>query len=158
MSSFIVNDVHIEQIVLYGEKVKGVDIFRIYHDNEKHEFSDLRQICFILADANCDSVNYNYAHLGENNKPSSFDNIGELKVFNPLQIIQFIRCLDYQSCDHPYWKSSLAYTILKDIEYYVISYMMKTEFAKQDVGHVWEFKEDVILNADYWGEVSYAYD
>ena len=107
MSSYIVDKEHIEQIVLYVYKLHGFDLLSYYHKGKRKEFDSLGDVAKELSIANCEGVNYRYE---ENNNPYSFDDlsIGNLKVKNPLQVIQLIRCLEYQSCDSPNYQNSLA--------------------------------------------------
>lgn len=147
MSSYIVYKEHIEQIVLYVYKLKGIDSLNYYHNKERIEFDSLGNVAKELSTANCEGVNYRYK---DNNKPYSFDDlsIGNLKLKNPLQVIQLIRCLEYQSCDIPNYENSLANTILKTMIDHIVSYMIQheCELHATESYKLWDYNEDNILS------------
>lgn len=147
MSSYIVDKEHIEQIVLYVYKLQGFDLLSYYHKGKRKEFDSLGDVAKELSIANCEGVNYRYE---ENNNPYSFDDlsIGNLKVKNPLQVIQLIRCLEYQSCDSPNYENSLAKTILKTITDHIVSYMIQheCELHSTETYKLWDYNEDNILS------------
>jgi hypothetical protein len=147
MSSYIVDKEHIEQIVLYVYKLKGIDSLNYYHNKERKEFNSMGNIAEELSKANCEGVNYRYK---DNNNPYSFDDlsISNLKVKNPLQVIQLIRCLEYQSCDSPNYENSLANTILKTMIDHIVSYMIQheCELHATESYKLWDYNEDNILS------------
>jgi len=150
MSSYIVDKEHIEQIVLYVYKLKGIDSLNYYHNKGKRkriEFDSLGNVAEELSKANCEGVNYRY---DDNNQPYNFDDlsISNLKVKNPLQVIQLIKCLEYQSCDSPYYEDSIANTILKTITDHIVSYMIQheCELHATESYKLWDYNEDNILS------------
>ena len=147
MSSYIVDKEHIEQIVLYVYKLKGIDSLNYYHNKERIQFDSMGNVAEELSKANCEGVNYRYE---DNNQPYNFDDlsIGDLKVKNPLQVIQLIRCLEYQSCDSPNYENSLAKTILKTITDHIVSYMIQheCELHSTESYKLWGYNEDNILS------------
>lgn len=147
MSSYIVDKEHIEQIVLYVYKLKGIDSLNYYHNKERLQFDFLGDVALELSKANCEGVNYRY---DDNNKPYNFNNLGidGLKVKNPLQVIQLIKCLEYQSCDNPNYKNSLANSILKTITDHIVSYMIQheCELHSTETYKLWDYNEDNILS------------
>lgn len=147
MSSYIVDKEHIEQIVLYVYKLKGIDSLNYYHNKERIQFDSVGNVAEELSKANCEGVNYRY---DDNNNPYNFDDlsIGSLKIKNPLQVIQLIRCLEYQSCDNPDYKNSLANSILKTITDHIVSYMIQheCELHSTESYKLWDYNEDNILS------------
>ena len=147
MSSYIVDKEHIEQIVLYVYKLKGIDSLNYYHKGKRIEFDSLGNVAKELSTANCEGVNYRYE---DNNNPYSFDDlsIGNLKVKNPLQVIQLIRCLEYQSCDSPNYENSIANTILKTMINHIVSYMIQheCELHSTESYKLWDYNENNILS------------
>ena len=150
MSSYIVDKEHIEQIVLYVYKLKGIDSLNYYHNKGKRkriEFDSVGNVAEELSKANCEGVNYRY---DDNNQPYNFDDlsIGNLKVKNPLQVIQLIRCLEYQSCDSPNYENSIANTILKTMVDHIVSYMIQheCELHSTESYKLWDYNEDNILS------------
>jgi len=147
MSSYIVDKEHIEQIVLYVYKLKGIDSLNYYHNKERLQFDFLGDVALELSKANCEGVNYRY---DDNNKPYNFNHlsIDGLKVKNPLQVIQLIKCLEYQSCDNPNYENSLANSILKTITDHIISYMIQheCELHATESYKLWDYNEDNILS------------
>ena len=150
MSSYIVDKEHIEQIVLYVYKLKGIDSLNYYHKGKRKEFDFLGNVAEELSKANCDGVNSRYMAYDEDNEPYKFDDLSirNLKVKNPLQVIQLIRCLEYQSCDSPNYENSLGNTILKTITEHIISYMIKHECELHSIESykLWGYDEDNILS------------
>ena len=146
MSSYIVDKEHIEQIVLYAYKLKGVNSLNYYHKKERIIFESVGNVAEELSKANCEGVNYRY---DENYKPYDFDlSYGNLHVKNPLQVIQLIRCLEYQSCDNPNYDNSLGNTILKTITEHIVSYMIQheCELHSTESYKLWNFDKDNILS------------
>ena len=147
MSSYIVDKEHIEQIVLYVYKLKGIDSLNYYHNKERVQFDSVGNVAEELSKANCKGVNYRYE---DNNQPYSFDDlsIGNLKIKNPLQVIQLIRCLEYQSCDNPNYENSLANSILKTITDHIVSYMIQheCELHSTESYKLWQYNEHNILS------------
>ena len=147
MSSYIVDKEHIEQIVLYAYKLKGIDSLNYYHEKERVLFDSVGDVAKELSEANCKGVNYYY---DDNNQPYNFDGltIGSLKVKNPLQVIQLIRCLEYQSFVSPSCENSLANSILKTITENIISYMIQHEcdLHLTESYKLWDYNKDNILS------------
>jgi hypothetical protein len=147
MSGYIVDKEHIEQIVLYVYKLKGIDSLNYYHNKERKEFDSLGDVAKELSTANCENVNYLY---DDDNNPYNFDDlrVGNLKVKNPLQVVQLIRCLEYQSCDSPNYENSLANTILKTITDHIVSYMIQheCELHATESYKLWDYNEDNVLS------------
>lgn len=150
MSSYIVDKEHIEQIVLYVYKLKGIDSLNYYHKGKRKEFDYLSNIAEELSKANCEGVNSRYMAYDEDNEPYKFDDLSirNLKVKNPLQVIQLIRCLEYQSCDSPNYENSLGNTILKTITDHIVSYMIEheCELHSTESYKLWDYNEDNILS------------
>lgn len=147
MSSYIIDKEHIEQIVLYVYKLEGINSLNYYHNEERIRFDSLGDVAIELSKANCEGVNYRY---DDDNQPYDFDDlsINDLKVKNPLQVIQLIRCLEYQSCDNPDYKNSLANSILKTITDRIVSYMIQheCELHATEPYKLWDFNEDNVLS------------
>ena len=150
MSSYIVDKEHIEQIVLYVYKLKGIQSLNYYHQNKRRQFNSMGDVAKELSKANCEGVNSRYMAFDDDNQPYDFDDlsINDLKVKNPLQAIQLIRCLEYQSCDNPDYENSLANSILKTITQHIISFMIEheCELHATESYKLWDFNEDNILS------------
>tara|TARA_R100001460_G_C3507442_1_gene171100 strand:- start:379 stop:864 length:486 start_codon:yes stop_codon:yes gene_type:complete len=147
MSSYIVNKEHIEQIVLYMYKLKSHNVLTYYYNNNRIQFDSIDDIAVELSKANCEGVNYRY---DDDNQPYNFDNlsIASLKVKNPLQVIQLIRSLEYQSCDLPNYKDTKGCAILEQMTQHIISYMIQheCELHATDSYKLWDYNEDNILS------------
>lgn len=147
MSSYIIDKEHIEQIVLYVYKLKGIDALNYYHDKERIQFNSMGEVAEELSKANCKGVNYLY---NDNNQPYNFNDlsISNLKIKNPLQAIQLIRCLEYQSCDNPNYKNSLVNSILKTITDHIVSFMIQHECKLHLIESykLWNYDENNILS------------
>ena len=66
----------------------------------------------VLLDENTRSVNHRYE---ERDAAESYRYKRFLKT-NPANVLGLIDCLDYQSCEHPEWETSEAYTILQALQ------------------------------------------
>jgi hypothetical protein len=126
MSSYIVDKEHIEQIVLYVFKLEEVYSLNYYYKGEWLKFDSVGDVATELSKANCKGVNYRYK---DNNKPYNFNDlsIDKLRVVNPLQILQLIKSLSYESCDYPDFENSLANSILRRMTDFIVDYMINQE-------------------------------
>ena len=55
------------------------------------------------------------------------------KKIDPVQVLKAIECLEYQSCEHPGWKTSEARTFLKSLEAKAISQLQGYDEADWDI-------------------------
>lgn len=76
-----------------------------------------------LADENSRSMQYRYgdAHVASTlvYSPSAVPLRFRLSV-DPLVILKGIRCLEYQSCEHPGWKTSSSAEFLRELTDYMV--------------------------------------
>ena len=147
MSSYIVDKEHIEQIVLYVYKLKGLDSLNYYYQEKLIKFDSVGNVAKELSKANCEGVNYRY---DDDNKPYDFNDlsIDSLKVVNPLQVIQMIKCLKYQSCDNPNYKNSLANSILSTMTDFIVDFMIEheCELHSTESYKLWDYDKNNILS------------
>lgn len=123
MSAFIVNQNHINALVNYAiENNLYLPNFLDKTGNCKKITSENAQkVVNILIRENCISVNYRY---NENNF-LKYKFVEKKNKYSHAQIIQFVDCLDYQSCEHPKWERSLACAILMKIKNCAYSNIVK---------------------------------
>jgi hypothetical protein len=101
MSAFICNNSHITALAVFAAR------------NRLAGHTDAKTIGDILHAENVTSVNYRYS---ESTRPN-FE-LCEWAAFHPfsqVQIVKAVRCLDYQSCEHPTWQQSEAFKIVQAI-------------------------------------------
>lgn len=85
----------------------------------------------VLLDENLRSVAYRYEDSDLDNLPGPVPTPREIPVTEqdmirakqipPLQILKMCSCLDYQSCETPDWRQTVAYTLLGGIKDAAIS-------------------------------------
>lgn len=106
---------------------------RVLLEDESVEDSELApQLAVLLAQANLDSVAYRYPDDGPGNRPgpTGLEDDTEYLVLcsaaarrtfdldregGALQVLKACKCLEYQSCEHPSYVSSTAYSALQAI-------------------------------------------
>ena len=122
MSAFVVNKSHINAIIQAGLSVQYKP-FTWYHEDDD---GDLRhyeltsdnagEIGQMLLDECVHSVQYRYEDGTIADLPGRtnaewllpFEWKPLVKMPTPLEAIKLIKCLDYQSCEHPEWETSKA--------------------------------------------------
>lgn len=123
MSAFILGEDTLDLLVTAGIWGVGDDArLRVFHGDQHHTFSryeDADKLGSILKTANYESVNYRYKettpcepyhHRGADIAPF----LGG-KVISWGQVLQAVRCYEYQSCEAPTWGDSLAKAICSAI-------------------------------------------
>lgn len=88
---------------------------------------DLEKIGQILTDENYRSVNYRY---NERDDSPKFTHLQTLENFSPVEMLKALDCLEYQSCEHPEWKGSRAFTFVCHIRGAAISNLPGYDEAK----------------------------
>ena len=122
MSAYIVDDDHIDALVTFciDHKLRyrhnGVSLW-IHEDNAE-------AVGRILLDANVASVHHRYEGRIDDDEKNAAANY-RFKRFVPgislMQAICGVRCLDYQSCEHPSWELSTAWRICQSITDHAIA-------------------------------------
>jgi hypothetical protein len=101
MSAFICNNSHITALAVYAVRSGLIAT------------NDVNAIGEILHAENVNSVNYRY---DETMTPSfAICEWAAFEQFSEEQIITAAHCLNYQSCEHPAWEESKAYSIVQGI-------------------------------------------
>jgi hypothetical protein len=115
MSAFIVGNDHIDALMTYciDNRVSfwnGTDRVDITSDNAE-------EIGRILLDENVKSVHYRYEGRIEPDEKNAAADYGFRRFgpIEPLKAIWGVRCLEYQSCEHPEWENSIAWRISQAI-------------------------------------------
>lgn len=108
MSAFILPDEHINYIV--NGLALETSLASLHNS-----LSDpiLQLIGEELIKENYASVNYRYEDNADPEEPFKFQRIGSI---HKAQLLKAVRCYDYQSCEHPEWKSSEAYKLITHLE------------------------------------------
>lgn len=110
MSAFICNDYHISVLAYYAVTRNSIVLTSDYNAHEIGE---------ILHAENVKSANHKY---NESIKPHfrldtrALANAWQYSGKGTVKIIKAVHCLDYQSCEHPQWESSIAFDILERIK------------------------------------------
>lgn len=101
MSVTVVSDKHISALVnVFSEG----GIVRFWHDGPQE--LTLREAGQILLNENYYSYDARYGHKGEDNTPHKFRLTFE--THDPIQLLKAWICYDYNACESPNWKTSLA--------------------------------------------------
>ena len=104
----------------------------LWHQLDASRVHDAVHMAGVLLKENIKSVSHRYPDDRFKDLPGPKDPI-QFKVvdfttrywkkFRPLQVIQTINALRYQSCEHPGWQESEAYAFLRALEETVIAAM-----------------------------------
>ena len=116
MSAYVVEKSHINAMLnswlhsRYGA--------RWHHDGKWHELTteNANQVGQMLLDENIKSVSYRYKDSQLTDLPSRtdteylipFEHHFTHRIPSPIEAIKITHCYDYQSCEHPEWKTSEA--------------------------------------------------
>lgn len=126
MSAFLVAPEHIQQLVLFSHGRVGRDCLTwmgLVDDGERDE-----KLASLLALANLRSMRHRYP-----NDPSMSTAGDEAYIrecvpvvfhvcqLSPVQVLKAIGCLDYQNCEVPDWRDTLAYRALEALKGAAIS-------------------------------------
>lgn len=111
MSAYIVDEHHINALVNFGRSER-VTVWDKQRDLMHDFWKDYIMLGQVLVDENYKSVNYRYR---EHTTPYVYVFHYDTKPRTPVQILKAINCLEYQSCGHPEYYSSLAYDILQNL-------------------------------------------
>ena len=127
MSAFICSSLHIKTIAVYATE-KNIDSYGGYAlrnvDGNGRDLSDATTVTQILMEENIKSVCYRYreeiknynAYMEQTKVTNKEAALIGMRAFSPVEVLKLIHCLDYQSCEHPDWRESLAYRILRAFE------------------------------------------
>ena len=117
MSAFVVGKEHINKILTAALSSRYGAMY-YYYNEVSHKVNDetINAIGQMLLDENVKSVMYRYKDSQLTDLPGKtnaewlipFKYEVELSALSGIQIIKLIRCLEYQSCEHPEWKTSEA--------------------------------------------------
>lgn len=114
MSAYICDDAHISYIVQAGIKFQawvnlGPGFNYMTRENAQNVFE-------ILKRENVRSVNHRY----QEQTPATRDHVGRFvwrsQVFDPVQVMKAVNCLEYQSCEPETWEKSLALAVCRAIK------------------------------------------
>ena len=101
MSAFLCHHSHITALAVYAAR------------HRLQGWNDANQVGQMLHAENVRSVNYRY---GEASKPDfAVCEWAAFHEFSQVQILKAVRCLRYQSCEHPGWAESEACRLLEAI-------------------------------------------
>ena len=112
MSAFICSDKHINAIVHWASQ----NTVSVYHGNPSTRWPVTGQeqaTSALLFAENVKSINHRY----QETRPLTgivFD--ASAPHLRAIEVLKACICLDYQSCEHPQWQSSLACTLLQAIQ------------------------------------------
>lgn len=131
MSAFVVDKKHIDVLVRAAISKSYHDELRYYHEGTWREVNHERadEVGQMLWDANVRSVSYRYPHDSLESlpgrvdspwlKPYSYD--FQAPVVTAVEVLKAIACFDYQSCEHPDWEASEAYSFCEGLRHHAIN-------------------------------------
>jgi hypothetical protein len=121
MSAYIISQANIKRIVesfriyghSYGLDMRFTDDSGEVIDIHAHTTDGLNKVGQILTDGNYKSVNYRY---NENEQPEIYEHDHTAKRFTPVQLLKACACYEYQACEVPDFKNTLAYRMISRIK------------------------------------------
>jgi hypothetical protein len=144
MSAFILGDDTIDLLVTAGVRGVGLDArLAVYHGDKMHYWSryeDTDSLGSLLKTANYESVNYRYKEATPCeayhwNPNGILPYIGG-RVISWGQVLQAVRCYEYQSCEAPTWETSLAKAVCGAIRLKVCG------IIADEAGAEWEWRRE----------------
>lgn len=156
MSAWIVSKAHIDALVSaagqidYGAHSSGLSW---YHRDQRHEmtYTDTETASAVgamLWAENLRSINYRYPDTvsDETNIPGPSDFAGHASIdaytfkrtnrLEPVAILKAIACYEYQTCEHPGWKTSESYAFCDALRHKMIGQLARYDEAP------WGLEED----------------
>ena len=131
MSAFICSRNHIEALALYWGLGNG------YVFKTQQEIQETADIFF---NENVRSVRHRYPDYDTDDLPGPVDlavpminQMPQLTVRDPVQILKLAQCLDYQSCETEDWRESKAYELLNTVKSHAISHLPGYNKASWDI-------------------------
>ena len=123
MSAYVVDLNHINYLINAALTTgDGYQRFSFYHNDQRHEVdSDTASaLGQMLLDECIRSVSYRYADSAPLPGPVDESPVysytwNHYDGFKPAQVFKSIRCLNYQSCEHPGWEESAAWAFLQSL-------------------------------------------
>lgn len=110
MSAFVVSDEHINALISYARDCQ-VHVYG-FGSVVAVRGSEQKMAELLLAE-NIKSVCYRYKD--EDSVPPPIKYRHRAVPLKPIEVIKACHCLDYQSCEHPEWKASMACALVKAI-------------------------------------------
>lgn len=115
MSAFVCGNSHVTALAAFIIRHE----IQPYWSGTAFTFKNAAEAGAILHAENVASVNHRYR---DNDKPNfKLCPIASRKHYEPIEIIKMARCLEYQSCEHPSWKTSLAKEAIDAICAYAVT-------------------------------------
>lgn len=120
MSAFIVDEEHIHVLVWAGLHFADYGPLRwsvpTTNPTQYHalEYDDTDAVGAMLWHENHVSVNYRYRE--QTDEPGYRYRAPRHQSWSPVEVLKAIRCLDYQSCEHPGWATSEARAYLDALQ------------------------------------------
>ena len=99
-----------------------------------NSMNDIQEVANKLYDWNVDSFNYRY-NEDEKYENCCIDHIE--KGLSTVGIKKIVTCLEYQSCEHPTWKRSVAYSYIKFIESEIDNFPELFAESKEEERDLW---------------------
>ncbi len=113
MSAFICSPDHISALVRFACVNKVT--FYVGNPSRSLGAGNEQEIVDILYAENVTSVNYRYSHHEQEPTTGCVYNPNAKRI-SPVEAIKLASSLDYQSCEHPEWESSIAHEIVESIK------------------------------------------
>jgi hypothetical protein len=110
MSAYVVDRHH----VIFLAKARSLLPESIHHEDPKQELKDAQ----MLWDENVKSVQFRYTSPPDGDFTITMQDIQNTNWNRPVdcvQVIKSIGCYEYQSCEHPGWKTSRAYQFCQSL-------------------------------------------
>ena len=127
MSAYIINRNHLSYLIdaAMSPRIMGMgsNYFRWYHNETSHELGSgeyLRaaEVAQMLWDENARSYDYRYSKNPDMEPTEQYGKHHVLAILDmdPVQVLKACACYAYQTCEHPTWESSEAYTFIQTLK------------------------------------------
>jgi len=156
MSAYVVTENHIIYVVTsalsrrinrgsYGRFswVRSVEKYVTHHVLDHFDPVAVAEFATELWRENVKSVNYRYQNDPDELEhytidPKKLDNMLHAWEYDPVQVLKSIDCLEYQSCEHPEWETSVSHSFLNRLRREAIAALVGYSDAKWGAPETYE--------------------
>jgi hypothetical protein len=116
MSAYVVSDKHINYLVNAAIHYNTHCTYITWGES-RAEFGNADEIARALLGENIKSVAYRYSEQPDLASVEAFRHRWDgLKAPDAVQVLKAIHCYEYQSCEHPRWAGSPAWSFVRQLE------------------------------------------
>lgn len=139
MSAFIVSEDHIDALIEFGKAHLVQLWFRPNGEEMGIEYDfrvtpDRNELGSALINENLKSFNYRYR---DDVPVTHYVSKTTSRLYDPVQILKALSCWEYQSCEHPDFRSSLGFAVMEALRKEAINHLEGYEAA------MWEIRKKI---------------